>query len=224
MTMALAEEGASAAAGKAAAKRAAQSAAGAVAKDPAPKPPREPRQPRQPRNTTLGKGVGSERQAEKVVNANRSEPPDRNPSDYSGRAKRKVKRQNNASQHTIERWSGKGSGARKTLVTEFVICSIILALSPLSKKHGTDSVHQWLMRGMGISGLFLVLGLTATASDRAGRLAAATGAVITVALVVNDNDVFMALLAYITGNSNSGNIAPSEQTPGGGAGLAGGPA
>ncbi len=102
------------------------------------------------------------------------------------------------SKPTTRSWSGRGSSPRRALVGEFVVCSVILALSPLSSKHKDDSAGQWMARGAAISAFFLVLALTATASDKAGRVAAATGAVVTVALAVNDHDVFANLLGAIS--------------------------
>ena len=93
---------------------------------------------------------------------------------------------------------GKGR-ARKALVAEFLVCVIILALSPLSGKHGTDDVHAWIRRWFGISGLFFFLGLMALGGDRLARIAAASGLIVTAALVANDSDVFINLFASMAG-------------------------
>lgn len=121
-------------------------------------------------------------------------------------------------------WSGRGSNPRRALVAEFVVCSVILALSPLSSKHKADSAGQWMARGAAISAFFLILGLTATASDKAGRVAAAMGAVITVALLVNDRDVFVNLLGAIghhRGTSSALNEQSDTGTPPASASLGG---
>jgi hypothetical protein len=107
---------------------------------------------------------------------------------------------------TTARWSGKGSNPRRMLVGEFIVCSIILALSPLSAKHKDDDAVKWLQRGGSISLLFLVFGIMATLSDRAGRVAAAMGLTITVGLLVSDADVFQNFL--------SGLQAPVRKTDG----------
>lgn len=112
---------------------------------------------------------------------------------------------------TTRSWSGKGSGPRRALVAEFVVCSTVLALSPLSGKHRADSAGQWMARGAAISAFFLVLALTATASDKAGRVAAAMGAVITTALLLNDHDIFANLLAAI-GQKRGQPITTGEQS------------
>lgn len=93
------------------------------------------------------------------------------------------------------RWSGRGSNPRRMLVAEFVVCMIILALSPMSQKHGSDNGFKWMQRGGAVSLLFLIFGLIATLSDRAGRVAAAMGLTVTVGLLVSDADVFQNFLA-----------------------------
>lgn len=90
---------------------------------------------------------------------------------------------------------GRGSNPRRMLVGEFVVCTLILALAPLSAKHKDDDVVKWMARGGAISLVYLVLGLIATLSDKAGRVAAAMGLVIMVGLLVSDADVFQNFLA-----------------------------
>lgn len=90
---------------------------------------------------------------------------------------------------------GRGSNPRRMLVAEFVVCTIILALSPLSAKHKDDDAVKWMARGGAVSIVFLVLGLVAAISDTAGRVAAAMGLTIMVGLLVSDADVFQNFLA-----------------------------
>lgn len=118
---------------------------------------------------------------------------------------------------------GRGSNPRRMLVAEFVVCTIILALSPLSAKHKDDDVVKWMARGGAISLVFLVLGLVAAISDKAGRVAAAMGLTIMVGLLVSDADVFQNFLAGlqvpkrredgITPGTGDTDVPPSTQTP-----------
>lgn len=118
---------------------------------------------------------------------------------------------------------GRGSNPRRMLVAEFVVCTIILALSPLSAKHKDDDVVKWMVRGGAISLVFLVLGLVATISDKAGRVAAAMGLTIMVGLLVSDADVFQNFLAGlqvpqrktdgITPGTGDTDVPPSTSTP-----------
>jgi hypothetical protein len=128
---------------------------------------------------------------------------------------------------------GRGSNPRRMLVAEFVVCTVILALSPLSAKHKDDDVVKWMARGGAISVVFLVLGLVAAISDKAGRVAAAMGLTIMVGLLVSDADVFQNFLAGLqVPKRKEDGIAPgtgdvdvppsSTQTPPGAVGGVGG--
>jgi hypothetical protein len=127
---------------------------------------------------------------------------------------------------------GRGSNPRRMLVAEFVVCTVILALSPLSAKHKDDDVVKWMARGGAISVVFLVLGLVAAISDKAGRVAAAMGLTIMVGLLVSDADVFQNFLAGlqvpkrkedgIAPGTGDIDVPPSTQTPPGAVGGVGG--
>lgn len=127
---------------------------------------------------------------------------------------------------------GRGSNPRRMLVAEFVVCTIILALSPLSGKHKDDDVVKWMARGGAISLVFLVFGLVAAISDKAGRVAAAMGLTVMVGLLVSDADVFQNFLAGlqvpkrredgISPGTGDTSVPPSTTTPPGAVGGVGG--
>jgi hypothetical protein len=110
------------------------------------------------------------------------------------------------------------SGARQLLVAEFVVCVLILGLSPLTDKHKTDTPPAWLKRGTSICGVFIVLGLVATGGPKAARLAASFGGLVTLALALSDRDVFVAIarrLGAASGTGPAGPEAPPAKPPAG---------
>lgn len=97
--------------------------------------------------------------------------------------------------------------ARKVLVAEYILCMIILAFSPLTDKHGGDGAVKWMKRGTAMSVVFLLLGIISSGGPRAEKVAAAAGGLITVALAMNDRDIFATMATRL-----SGTAAPSTAT------------
>lgn len=93
------------------------------------------------------------------------------------------------------------SPARKVLVAEYILCMIILAFSPLTDKHGTDGAVKWMKRGTAMSVLFLLLGIISSGGPRAEKVAAAAGGLVTVALAMNDRDIFATMATRLSGSA-----------------------
>ena len=105
------------------------------------------------------------------------------------------------------------AGARQVIVAEFVTCALILALSPLTAKHKDDSAGQWMNRATALAFLFVVLGLVATGGRAAERLAASFGALVTVALAVQDREVFAAIVSRFGSPPTTGPAGPPPEGP-----------
>lgn len=101
--------------------------------------------------------------------------------------------------------------ARRVLVAEYIVCMIILAFSPLTDKHGTDGAVKWMKRGTAMSVVFLLLGIVSSGGPRAEKVAAAAGGLITIALAMNDRDIFATMATRL-----SGSASPSTATDTGG--------
>lgn len=99
---------------------------------------------------------------------------------YPGKAKAKGK----------AKGGGGGSGAARALLAEFVICVILLGLSPLSRPDGETRPADWIRRGTAISAVFMMLGMVSAIGPRSGRAAAALGGLITLALLVDQRAIF----------------------------------
>lgn len=89
--------------------------------------------------------------------------------------------------------SGSGSGARKLVIAEFVLCMVVLAFSPLAKRESTDNPVSFMKRGSAIMGVFFVLGLLTTAGRGAARAAAAFGGIVTLVLLISSRSIFAVL-------------------------------
>lgn len=86
---------------------------------------------------------------------------------------------------------GLGSGS-KVLVAEFIACMVLYGLGPLLGQ--VDSPGAWLKKGAAVTGLFLVLALIASGGPKAARIAAAFGGLCTLALAINDRELFGAIV------------------------------
>ena len=108
------------------------------------------------------------------------------------------------------------SPGQRALVAEFIACVVILALSPLTDKHHTDTPGAWMKRATGVCALFIVLGLIGAAGPRAGKAAAGFGGLVLVTLLVTDRDVFAVVAKRFGAPPASGPAGPgSPQGPAG---------
>lgn len=98
---------------------------------------------------------------------------------------------------------------RQVLIAEFVVCVVILALSPLTDKHRTDGPAAFMRRGSALCGLFLILALASTGGRGAAKVAAGFGALVTVSLIVSSRDIFVTL-AQKLGSTKTGPAGPPE--------------
>lgn len=105
---------------------------------------------------------------------------------------------------------GPRSSAQRLLVAEFVICIVILALSPIAAPAGSVAGKDWMKRGSAMCGLFLVLGLVSAIGPRAGRVAAAFGGIATVTLLVDQRSIFGVLVDKL---GSTGTAVPDEDGP-----------
>jgi len=104
---------------------------------------------------------------------------------------------------------GKGKGRRgraeKVLLAEWLLCLVILALSPLAHDEDTD-VRKWMRQASALCGVFLLLGLVSAVGPRTGRACGYLGGLITLVLLIDQRSIFTA-------------ISKAVRTPGDGADL-----
>ena len=107
-----------------------------------------------------------------------------------------------------------GSGSQKLLIAEFVICLILLALSPLTKPD--VGAKDWMKKGTGIALVFIILGFGGSVGPKSQRAMAQFGALVTVALLINQR----ALFGVLTSKFGSSKPAPPPAHPAGNATVA----
>lgn len=92
----------------------------------------------------------------------------------------------------LSQYGIKGSkrGMSRVLVAEFLICMIILGLSPLSAPETDSKPANFMKSGTAMAGVFVVLGLISAIGPKSSRAAAAFGALVTLALVVDQRSIF----------------------------------
>lgn len=98
--------------------------------------------------------------------------------------------------------------ARRVLVVEFMLCLVIIGLSPLTDRRKDEPPGTWLRRMAAVLGLFFLLGLMSAAGERAASLAAGVGGLVTVALAVSERNVFAAVAAALnrSGDGKAGQV------------------
>lgn len=99
---------------------------------------------------------------------------------------------------------------RRLLVAEFVLCLVILALSPLTDKHKSEGPTAFLRRGSAVCALFFILALISSGGRGATKVAAAFGGLVTLTLLVSSRDVFAVLAAKFASTSDGSPAGPTD--------------
>lgn len=91
--------------------------------------------------------------------------------------------------------------ARKWLLAELVVCVLLLSLSGMTgtaSKTGTqlDTGSRLAVKGSALAGIFIVLGLVSAGGKGAEKAAGSLGALITLAYMFNEREVFTTLSAW----------------------------
>ena len=101
----------------------------------------------------------------------------------------------------------------RMLKAEWVLCMVILALSPLADPEGEEGAGDAFKRCAACTGVFFILGLVSTGGPKAAKAAAGFGGLVTVALVLTSRDVFGTVASRIqagfTGVTSSGDTGAS---------------
>jgi hypothetical protein len=86
--------------------------------------------------------------------------------------------------------SGAAGKYRKMMIAEFIVCVMLLGLSPLAKGSGEMGPTRFMKRGSATCAFFIILGLISSAGRGAARAAAMFGALVTLVLLVDQREAF----------------------------------
>jgi hypothetical protein len=89
--------------------------------------------------------------------------------------------------------------AHSVLIAEFLLCMVILALSPLTDKNSTEGPQAFLKRGAATLLFFFVLSLIASGGRGPAKVAAAGGGVVTLTLLLSQRDELVKIADLLTG-------------------------
>lgn len=93
-------------------------------------------------------------------------------------------------------------GARRVIVTEFAICSVIVALSPLTDRHRDDKPGDWMKRMTAVCLIFFILAIVSSAGRGPAKVAAGFGGLVALALALSERDLFAKLAVIFTERSS----------------------
>jgi hypothetical protein len=86
---------------------------------------------------------------------------------------------------------GDAGRARKMMIAEFIVCIVLLGLSPLAAtKEDQMGPIRFMKRGSATCAMFIVLGLVSSMGKGAARAAAMFGALVTLVLLVDQRGAF----------------------------------
>lgn len=108
---------------------------------------------------------------------------------------------------------GKRTGGNKALVGEFVVCMVLLGLSPLAEKGGDVTVGKFLKKGSATAAVFIILGFISASGQSGRKVASGLGLLMTLTILLNERSVFGTLVKAVGGESVHVNL-PSGTTTG----------
>lgn len=117
--------------------------------------------------------------------------------------------------------SGASGKYRRVLIAEFIVCVIMLGLSPLAKGAGEMGPVRFMKRGSATCGLFIILGLISSGGRGAARAASAFGGLIVIVLLVDQREAFGSLATLLTADDEgdaekaSAGLGPDDSTDAG---------
>lgn len=91
---------------------------------------------------------------------------------------------------------------RRMMIAEFIVCVMLLGLSPLAKPPGSMGPIRFMKRGSATCAFFIILGLLSTAGKGAAKAAATFGALVTLVLLVDQREAFGKLAVTLNSSKD----------------------
>lgn len=109
---------------------------------------------------------------------------------------------------------GKGTAAHKLVIAEFILCVILIGLTPIIMRQPGENGHLYVpndfIRLTAVCLLFFVLALLSN-SPRSSRFAAAFGGLVTLGVLFNANQAILAIGNIFTNaNAHGGAVLTAE--------------
>lgn len=92
--------------------------------------------------------------------------------------------------------------AQRALIAEFLLCLLVLALSPLARGKNAVAPGDWMRKGSALCGVYLLLGLLSAVGPRTAKAAIAFGGLVAVVLVIDQRSVFTAIAKAVNRRSD----------------------
>lgn len=93
----------------------------------------------------------------------------------------------------------KKAGGQRALVGEFMICMVILLLSPMVDKGGNVTTGKFMKKASATAAVFIILGFIASTGDTARKAANGLGMLMTLTVLLNERSVFGQLVKAVNG-------------------------
>lgn len=105
--------------------------------------------------------------------------------------------------------TGSSAKYRKALVAEFIICTLLLGLSPLGRPSGDLGPIRFMKRGSATCAFFVILGITSSFGVGAARAAAMFGGLVTLVLAIDQRSAFGKTAELLNARDEDDAAAPS---------------
>jgi len=99
---------------------------------------------------------------------------------------------------------------RRALIAEFIVCMLLLGLSPLAKGPGEMGPVRFMKRGTATAAFFVILGLVSSAGAGAAKAAAMFGGLVTLVLLVDQREAFGKMAQLLNAPDEGGEADPAS--------------
>lgn len=122
--------------------------------------------------------------------------------DWSQRAQEVSDARGGGKKPASKAFRGEVGKYRRMMIAEFIVCVMLLGLSPLAKPAGDMGPIRFMKRGSATCAFFIILGLLSSAGKGAAKAAAMFGALVTLVLLVDQREAFGKLAVSLNSSKD----------------------